>query len=84
MQDGVGFLQELRGPQGQQIGIARTGAHDVGDADRRLVATRGIEVAQHDATRTGFVAGQREARRRPFDQTAPEARDDGPARRSGR
>ena len=42
MKDGVGFLQELSGLESQEIGIAGTGANDMGNAGRTGLATRGI------------------------------------------
>ena len=72
VQDGVGLLQELGGAQGQEIGIARAGADDMGDARGRHVAARGIELAQRGAARAGIVARQRQARRRSLDQAAEE------------
>ena len=46
VQDGVGLLQELSGAQGQEVGIARAGTDDMGDAGGRHVTTGGIELAQ--------------------------------------
>jgi hypothetical protein len=44
----------------------------MGDADRRHVTARGIELAQRDATRAGIVARQRQTCRRSLDQAAEE------------
>ncbi len=82
MQDGVGLLQQLRRLQGQQIGIARPGAHNVGDTGRRLVAPRRIEIAQHDTTRAGFVAGKGEAAPPALRPDDERTRGDAQARRS--
>ena len=59
VQDGVGLLQELRGLERQKIGIARAGADDMGDADRRQPATGVVELAERGAPGAGIVAGQR-------------------------
>ena len=72
VQDGVGLAQELRGLQRQQIGIARAGADDMGDAHGRQPAAGIVELAQRGAPGAGIVAGQHQARRRPLDQPAPE------------
>ena len=80
VQDGIGLLQELRGAQGQEIGITRAGADDVGDAGRRRTTARGvllatarsIELAQHHAAGAGVIAGQHQLGRRSLDQPAPQ------------
>jgi hypothetical protein len=62
MQDGVGLAQQLRGLEGQEIGVAGTGADDVGDADGRQPAPGVIELAERDAAGARIVASQDQAR----------------------
>src|SRR5262249_42703745 len=71
VQDGIGLLQELCGPQRQEVRIARPGAHDVGDADWFQPSASVIEVAQCHASRGGIVAREHKASRRAFDEATP-------------
>ena len=72
VQDHVSLAQELRGLQGQQVGIARAGADDMGHTHRRDRTAGGIQLAQHRAPGTGIVAGQRQPCGRSIDQATPE------------
>ena len=70
MKDRIGFLQQLGGPQGEKVGIAGTGAHDVGDAGGGGLPSKRIKFIQRETPGAGLVPRKRETRRWPFDQAA--------------